>query len=126
MGPVFSNNMEMDLIEYLLTMEQYVLCFKRQDATMMTFQLAENNNLKMSLSETKRICWERSAEIFSDCQSHIISMDRAERLNRTAVNGFFDIPQAELQKAIIIPTESSIYSKLDSQLFRKNLQKFLH
>jgi hypothetical protein len=34
--PLFSNDMERGLIEYLLMMEQQDFCFKRQRATMMT------------------------------------------------------------------------------------------
>jgi hypothetical protein len=31
-------------------------------------------------------------------------MTMAENFNRTAINGFFGIPKAELQKTIVIPT----------------------
>jgi hypothetical protein len=93
----------------------------------MTFQLAVNNNLKMSFSELKEYAGKYRLNCSLNCQSHIISMDRAESSSRTAAGGFFGIPRAELKnKTIVIPTESSIYSKLDCQLLRENTHKLLH
>jgi hypothetical protein len=77
------------------------------DATIMTFQLAENNNLKRSLSELKAYGGKYGLNCSVNCHSHIMSMDRAERPNRTAADGFFGIPRAELiNKTFVIPTES--------------------
>jgi hypothetical protein len=54
--------------------------------------------LKKSFYELKGCTGKDWLTRFLNCYKNIISMTRAEGFNRAAVNGFFDILEAELQK----------------------------
>jgi hypothetical protein len=51
--PVFSRDMEQELIEYLLMTKEKYFGLTRQDVRMVAFPLVKNNNLKKSLSELR-------------------------------------------------------------------------
>jgi hypothetical protein len=77
-------------------------------------QLAENSNLKKSFSELKGCVENDWLNRFLNCHKNIISVTREEGFNSPAVNGFFDILEAELQKHNCIPNR--IFNALESGL----------
>jgi hypothetical protein len=111
--PVFSSEMEKELVENLLFMETRLFGLTRQDVRKLAFQLATKNNLKNGFSQLKDITgkdWlyaflNRHKETLSLRSPTGTSFARENGFNKTSVNDFFDLLESEVEKQHLMHIE---------------------
>jgi transposase len=104
--PVFSAEMEKELVEYVLFMETRLFGLTRQDVRKLAFQLATKNNLKNEFSHLKGIAGKDWLHAFLNRHKDTLSLRsptgtsfaRANGFNKASVNNFFDLLESEVEK----------------------------
>lgn len=102
--PVIPNEIESELVHYLLLMEQKFYGLTRDDVRRLAFQLCAKNNIKHPFNGTMAgRAWfdhflHRHKDILGILKPTATSFSRANGFNKDAVHGFFDILEAEFQK----------------------------
>ncbi|KAJ4432731.1 hypothetical protein ANN_21369 [Periplaneta americana] len=104
--PVFSQELETELVDYLVMMEQKYFGLTRQDVKMLAFQLAKRNGITNRFSELRGSAgkvWlygflRRHKDRISIRSATGTSLSRTKGFNKASVGAFFDILEAEFAK----------------------------
>lgn len=103
--PIMSEELETELVEYLLIMESKFYGLTRQDVRRVAYQLCERNGINHPFSEEGLAgrAWfdhfmNRHKNVLSVLKPSATSFSRANGFNKEAVDNFFDILEAEYAK----------------------------
>lgn len=102
--PIIDGKLEKQLVEYLVVMESKFYGLTRQDVRRIAYELCERNGLKHPFTDgLAGRAWfdhfmSRHKDVLSLLKPTATTFSRANGFNKEAVNGFFDLLEAELDK----------------------------
>ena len=102
--PIIDVKLEKELVEYLVVMESKFYGLTRQDVRRIAFELCERNGIKHPFTDgLAGRAWfdhfmSRHKNVLSILKPTATTFSRANGFNKEAVDGFFDLLEAELEK----------------------------